>query len=127
MYHMEAQLIVFAQVVKYFSLYIFTTLSCGFNKTRNIFKDRACNASSFFSVGLSSPPNLASALKSGLSSSGGLSSGNCGQQNSGVSNSQLPSPSPSTLKLPSTTRISKRRSNWGSRAITFCAGSFNNR
>ena len=88
----------------------------------NIQKYVSKDVLSLFSVGLTSPPNLASALKSGLSSSGGISSGN-----SGPNNSQAPSTSPSTLKLPSTTRISKRRSNWGSRAITFCAGSFNNR
>ena len=89
-----------------------------------------------FLAGITSPPNLTSAFKSGLSSSGGISTGNVAINNHGIPQSQAaftltaastPSPVPSTLKLPFPARVSRKRSNYGSRSITFCAGSFNNR
>ena len=72
-----------------------------------------------------SPPNLTSSLKSGHSNSGG---GSQTPSSFVLTAASTPSPVKSSLKLPLSTRVSRKRNNYGgSRAITFCAGSFNNR
>ena len=91
-----------------------------------------------FLAGVMSPTNLTTSFKSGLSASGGgLSTGSYGTNSHGPSKpssafiltaTETPSPVKSSLKLPLSSRVSKKRNSYGgSRAITFCSGSFNHR